>query len=257
MKKRLPPPKIKESVPVTEYHTERHPHLPWARSLFGDPKRTKQRRKASYIPGTIPLDEPPDIPRLFIRGVLGGSFKMDLLGLDINLSEAAFAHWVTDESLTTLHIHQGDIAIVDPLRETLEVGNLILLDLDGRTVLRLLTRKRGVWFVEAADGTDSDPRPLLDYPLYGVALGILRLFTKVKAVVYRGTNANFKTSFERKPSQVKVKNRGCDQPAELRPKAFYSKSKKPKFLLAAEKASPHCFSEIETRPVYSVRAKMR
>ena len=171
---------------------------------------------------------------------------MDLAGVGVDLSEAAFAHWIEDESLQRLHIHRGDIAIIDPMAVNLRVGNLILLELDGRPAFRRLSKKGRLWFIRAAGHIRSEAVPLGTHPIYGAVIGITRLFTEVKAVKYRGTESNFKPSFERKGSQGGTPSGNNHKPATL-----YSPSRPKKktklFPLIPGEPSLFSLSEMEER----------
>ena len=128
MKKARPTSKIEDQVCPTGYHCKLKAGLPSIKKLFSDPVPDRLKERVSYAHGKLPLAEPVDTPRLFIHG-LGGSIKLDLRGLGVAFSAAAFAHFVADESLISLDIHRGDIALVDPLRPMLRSGNLLLFDL--------------------------------------------------------------------------------------------------------------------------------
>ncbi len=259
MKKPSPATKIEDPICLSGYQAQRGSHEQSAKDLYADPIRSKPRRKISYIPGETPREEPAEIPRLFIRGLAGGSIKMDLRGLNIEISEAAFAHWVADESLKMLHIHRGDIAVIDSMRPVLlEERNLVLVGLDGCEVLRRLARKNRIWFLETADGMAPKPIPLVDQPLYGVVLGTIRLFTKVKARKYRGTDANFAPCRERSSSSMATSQ--CSGDATIKrthSMTHYPKRKQRALILAAEEPPKYVLSEIEQKPGYSARAKTR
>ena len=253
MKKQPPATKIEDQTCPRAYRAQRRSHERSAKDLYSDPTPAKPRRKISYLLGETPREEPAEMPRLFIRGVVGGSIKMDLRGLDIELSEPAFAHWVADESLKHLHIHRGDIAVIDPMRPVLRDRNLVLVDLNGREVLRRLAKKNRVWFLETADGTKPEPVPLLDHPLHGVVLGVLRLFTNARAIKYRGTDANFAPRCERSSSSVPTNTHSREANAKsAHSMTLYPRRKQRALILAAERPPEYLLSEVEPKPGYSV-----
>lgn len=182
MKKPSSTPEVQDYIGTKVYRAARKT-APLASEFYAAPPR-KRHRRISYVPGETPPDKATVPPSLFIRGLLGGSLNLDLRGLNIELSEGAFAHWVADESLSQLHIHRGDIAIVDCAHRISREGNLVLLEEGGREVLRRLRRRHQIWHLETADGSKQDLVPLTTQPLQGTVVGILRLFTKVKPSRY-------------------------------------------------------------------------
>lgn len=172
---------------------------------------------------------------------------MDLGGLNIELSETAFGHWVSDESLKALDIHRGDIALVDPARRILEDGNLILVSLDGWEVIKRLREKNHVWYMETANGAAPQSVPLSDSPIQGVVLGVLRLFTNAKAVNFRGTGAEFGPTREQPSSAIRKSTRSRKSDAKpMRP----GRRRRP-LILAGEQSSEYRMSEVGQEPGYS------
>lgn len=242
-------PKIKEQASAQIYQTTPRDKRQFGRDLYADPAPRRPRRKISYIPGEKIREEPADMPRLFIRG-FGGSVKMDLLGVGVGLSEASFAYRVSDENLKDFHIHRGDIAVVDPMRSAFKTGHLILLGLNGREVLGRLEWKHRIWWVQTMDDALPERIVIINQPLYGVVVGIIRLFTPLTPVAYRGTEANFKMMPEVSgdPDQSRKGTRGTNA-KPVRPDTFYNKKKRKPFLLVSEQKSPFRLSEIaEDRP---------
>lgn len=166
---------------------------PAARRPAGTPSGKPQA--VSYLPGGKPREEPTEIPRLFIRG-FGGSIKLDLRGVGVHFSEAMFAHRVADDSLRSIHIFQGDIVLIEPVIRSLREGDLLLLELDGRTVLRRAVKRKRLWCIESADGNPAETMVLADHALQGVVVGVLRLFTELTPVKFRGTGPNYSTGLE-------------------------------------------------------------
>ena len=241
MKKRQPAFKVEDQVCPIGYRVQPRSRPPDAKEFYADGQQTTPRRKVSYIPGEPLREEPLELPRLFTRGLHGGSFKMDLLGFGIGLSQAAFAYWVPDESFKDLH--RGDIAIIDPARP-FRTGDLVLAEIDGQPVLRRLRNRRRVWFLETANGVSGESgtgtMPLQDRPVQGVVLGILRLFSKVTPVRYRGTKANFSPFLERS-SRIQDMVRHKQAPAAINPSRIvrYPRQKSASFLLATGPNKPY------------------
>ena len=246
MKKGRTAPKTKEQPSAVEYGANKRVRQPAAASLRVDMTSTKPQRPIRDLPGGPIREEPVELPRLFIRGLVGGSFRMDLRGLNIEFSDAAFAYGVADESMRKIHVHRGDIVIIDPLGG-LRPGGLLLLHLDGDDVIRRLARKKGVWFLETADGTASTAEPLRDHMVQGVVLGVIRLFADVKPVRYRGTEANFRPSLERGTAQNKISY--CSK-ASAKPQKRKGQTRRRSFVLAAEDKSPYRLSEVEEKSSY-------
>ena len=246
MKKGRTAPKTKAQPSAVEYGANKRAGQPAAASSHACTTSTKPQRPIRELSGEPIREEPAELPRLFIRGPVGGSFRMDLRGLNIEFSDAAFAYGVADESMREIHVHRGDIAIIDPLG-SLQPGGLLLLHLSGHDVIRRLARKKGVWFLETADGTASTAEPLQDHMAQGVVLGVIRLFADVKPVRYRGTEANFRPSLERGTAQKKISY--CSTPS-AKPQKRKGQTRRRSSVLAAEDKSPYRLSEVEEKSPY-------
>ncbi len=248
-KKRPTAPKVKEQASAQIYRATPRDKRQFGRDLYADPTPRQPKRKISYTPGGKIREEPADMPRLFIRG-FGGSIKMDLLGVGVGLSEASFAYRVPDENLKDFHIHRGDIAVIDPVRSVFKTGNLILLGIDGREVLGRLEWTHRIWWAQTMDDALPERIAITNLPLYGVVVGIIRLFTPLTPVAYRGTEANFKMLPELSGAadQGHKRTRGTNvNPVRLN--TLYTKKKRKPFLLVSEPKSPFRLSEIdEDRP---------
>lgn len=196
-----------------------------------------EHRAVSYLPGGSPRKEPKDIPRLFIRG-LGGSIKMDLGGVGVRPSDAVFAHWVADDSLRPVHIFRGDILLIEPVIRSLQEGHLLLLELDGRTVLRRAVKKKRLWCIESVDDAAATA-VLAGHALQGVVLGVVRLFTDLQPVKFRGTEPNFRTGLELPPTEI-VKATRARPKGSQRPECPYlptAERKDPLYLVESDKKS--------------------
>lgn len=241
--------KVKEQVSAQIYRTTPRDKRKFARDLYTCPAPRRPGRKISYISDGKIREEPADTPRLFIRG-FGGSIKMDLLGVGVDLSEASFAYRVPDENLKDFHIHHGDIAVVDPMRSTFKTGHLILFGLDGREVLGRLEWRHRIWWVQTMDAALPERIAITNQPLYGAVVGIMRLFTPLIPVAYQGTEANFKMLPELSGAadQRHERTRGTTvKPVRL--DTLYTKKKRKPFLLVSEPKSPFRLSEKdEDRP---------
>ncbi len=245
MKKRPPASKVKEQVSAQNYRATPCDKRKSAMTLSADPAPCRSRRKISYIPGGKIREEPADMPRLFVRG-FGGSIKMDLRGVGIGLSEASFAYRVPDENLKDFHIHRGDIAVIDPVRSAFKTGNLILLGIDRREVLGRLEWRHRIWWVQTMDDGLPERIAITNLPLYGVVVGIVRLFTPLTPMAYRGTEANFKMlpEFSGAADQSHKRTRGTSvKPVRL--DTLYTKKRRKPFLLVSEAKSPFRLSEID------------
>lgn len=141
--------------------------------------------RISYTPGVQPREEPAELPRLFIQGGSSGSIKMDLSGVGQWLCQSAFAFSVPDESLCDLHIHRGDIAIMEPHGTPAKAGDLVLAFDGEKDALRLVTAVDGILWLGAADGINKTRTLFGLFPYQGVAVGIIRLFRDQKPVPYR------------------------------------------------------------------------
>ena len=231
MPKRTSTPRVADQICPPEYHAKRGVTKLDARVLYGERDPVRPARKISYIAGEPPKQEPLTIPRLCTRGLIGGSFKIDLLGLNIGLSNHAFSQWICDESLAAIHVHRGDIAIIDPMR-ILKRGDIVMVLEGGREVFRRLIKKRGVWFLMPLDDNISPATLLLRQPIYGVALGFLRLCVAAKAVNYANTE------IETGNPERKMLRRCCrteDVPfVSSRGKRPYPRPIQPPFILASE-----------------------
>lgn len=164
-----------------------------ADGLYIPPSSRGDRRKIYRAPKEASPTALIPPPQLSIRGSGGGSVGIDLRGIGIGLSQTAFGHWVDDESLRMMHIHRGDLAIVDCTDHVLQEGNLILLDLNGRSVLRRLRKRHRIWYLETSDGCQQSSLPLTNQPLHGVVISVIRLFSKAKPV-QNGTTGGVKRS---------------------------------------------------------------
>ncbi len=154
-----------------------------------------KHRPICYISGEKPRKEPTALPRLFIRG-LGGSLKLDLRGVGVGLSNAVFAHFVADDALLPLHVCRGDIALIEPAIRRTHNGNLVLLELDGRPVIRRLRKQKHLWMLNSVDGSSDDSVLPANQGIQGVVIGFVRLFNKLRPVRYEGTDANYSPGFE-------------------------------------------------------------
>ncbi len=251
MKKRTTIPRVKDQVLTPIYPAKPRAEQNPEPNFYAAPASCSTRRRISYIPGAVSRKEPVDLPRLFIRG-FGGSIKMDLRGIGVGLSEGSFAFQVPNENLQSLHIHRGDIAVVDPGRPILKTGNLILLGLDGRETLGRVERRHRIWWVKTMDDALPGRIPLTNQPLYGVVVGCVRLFTALTPVSYGGTEANFKPLQERSGKDFehgRLSRRRDAKPS--RSGTRYAKKKRAPFLLVSESKSPFCLSEVKTDQPYS------
>ncbi|MBE7158129.1 MAG: hypothetical protein INR62_06790 [Rhodospirillales bacterium] len=150
------------------------------------------------------------MPRLFIQGS-GGSIKMDLAGVGVRLSEAVFAHMVADDSLQSIQVCRGDIALIEPVFRRLHVGNLVCLEVDGRPVLYRVRKEGQLWLVGPVSGDPSGSLLLAGQGIQGVVIGFVRLFNTLQPVRYEGTDANYSMNFEvptprKKPVRAPLKN---------------------------------------------------
>ncbi len=235
MAKRIPSPRIRDQVCSQDYQAKRTATKPDAKVIYGDRHPIRSTRNINYIYGEPPRPEPPTPPRLFVRGCIGGSFKIDLLGLGVRLSPSAFSQWISDESLASIHVHQGDLAIVDPMRN-LKHRDIVMVLQDGHEVFRQLLKSRGIWWLKNLDGADSTAVPLLVLPLYGVVLGFLRLCVTSKAVNYALGEKNF-VSPERKGLGPRYKKEEASSGlnGQKRP---YTRRESAALILASEQAGP-------------------
>lgn len=154
-----------------------------------------RHQPVSYVPSEKPRKEPSALPRLFIRGH-GGSIKLDLCGVGVGLSKAVFAHFVADDSLLSLHVCPGDIALVEPAVRRIHSGNLLLLNLEGRLVIRQLEKQKRFWVLHPVGQSSERPVVLIDQGIQGVVIGFVRLFNKLRPIRYEGTDANDSTGLE-------------------------------------------------------------
>ncbi len=256
MEKRLPTARIQDQVDPAGYCAKRAPCPPSVNNLYADPVPSKPRRRINYGFGKAPREEPVEIPRLFIRG-LGGSVKMDLLGIGVKLSEESFMHFIADESLRDLHVHRGDLALIDPIRHTLDVGNLVLLELPGSgAIIRRLSKRNRVWYLSKADNGNPESFPLINQPMQGVVVGFLRLTTKIKPVNYRGAEANFALAKERAHATVPICKRAGEKPVESSPsKTRYRKNEHRPFLLTSESKPSYPSPKTRKKAPHSPKAK--
>ena len=189
MAKRRPPRKISDQISPSPYGGKSIPSQTVRASVQHDPIKTA--RRVSYIPGEEPKEEPVESPLLFVRGI-GGSIKMDLGGLGIELSPSAFAFEMPDESL-----RRGDLAIVDSLRRTLREGDLLAVTSGTLETLRAVTKRNRIWYLHAADQEDVDLLPLWEHAYTGIVLGFLRMFEPLRAVKYQAISSKSDSNRER------------------------------------------------------------
>ena len=179
-----------------------------------------KHRKVNYVLGEKPPKKPPETPQLFIRG-LGGGIKLDLDGVGIRLTKAAFLHWVPDDSLQLVGIHRGDVVLVEPTVRRMHNGNLVLLTLDGNTPFRRLRKEGRLWWADPVDGKSSEPMLLATCGIQGVAIGVIRLFNELRPQKYERSDATDDAGFEipcpEKPGRKQVLSKksrpATDQPA--------------------------------------------
>ena len=212
-----------------------------AKELYADASATELRRRVSYIPDEAPPKQIEKSPRLFIRGLHGGSIDIDLRQLGIRLSEAAFGHWVADESLKFLHVHRGDIAIIDCTHRILREGHLVLLGFGGREVLRRLRKRHRIWYLETVDGSKQDPVPLTDQPMQGTVVGILRLFTRVKPIRYPCKAVDLGSTADTRSIDLRISDdaRESDRKPAASTIRQHSSRRQKGVVLAAEDAAPY------------------
>ena len=140
MAKRISSPRISDQVCSQDYQARRAATEPDAKDVYGDRHPVRSTRKINYVTSEPPRPEPHSTPRLAVRGLIGGSIKIDLLGLNIRVSKGAFSQWIADESLASIHVHQGDLAILDPVR-TPRHSDIVMIFQDGHEVFRRLVQK--------------------------------------------------------------------------------------------------------------------
>ncbi len=196
MKKSLPTPAVQDQVFLPCESKRRGAAKPPRFVTRLAPTLLGKSRAVSYIPGEKPRKEPSVLPRLFIRGPNGGSIKLDLGGVGIGFSKAAFAHLVADHSLLSLHVCPGDIALIEPAVRRVHNGNLMLLEINGQPVIRRLRREKRLWMLDLVGRGSDGSIPFAELGIQGVVIGFVRLFNEIRPVRYEGTDANFSMGFE-------------------------------------------------------------
>ncbi len=177
---------------------------------------------------------------------------MDLCGVGTRLSPAAFAYHVPDDSLVSVHIHRGDVVLIEPNYRAFRVGNLVLLEIDGQAVLRRLAKINRLWYLSRLDDAGSTPVPLIDQPLQGIAVGFVRLFAPMKPVKFRGADTDCEVSSTRSGYKIATPKKSRVTTA-LRPflQTERAKSSQSVTMLAAEKKGSLWLSEIEKEIGYT------
>lgn len=234
MAKVLSPKKLSDYHLTSAYSARRDKRLQHDPKPSRPASTNKTRRNSSYIPGESLREEPVELPRLFIRGT-GGSIKMDLGGVGIELPPESFAFTMPDESLGGLHIHAGDIAIIQPLGSKLCEDSLLMVQDGLQQTIRHLVKRGKLWFLETGDGKNTQTWPLLDQSIEGVVLGFVRLFKTIKPVSYRKPDSFYDVPRERNfRTESSSDRRHKSERGLSRAKPGYRTGKKSPVLLAAE-----------------------
>lgn len=239
----------KNRKPTGPARSARTTQIPEAK-LYTPPLALKLHRRVSYVPGELPKEESQDAIRLFIRGA-GGSIKMDLRGVGTRLSPVAFAYQVPDDLLADIRIYRDDIIIIEPFYRALHERNLVLLEVDGRSVLKQLTKKKRLWYLNSLGDSGPEPIPLVDRPLQGVVVGLVRLFTSLKPIKFRGAEACSETSFLRFGKDAENEEKSRKAKAKYKDsEAKRAINRRKELALAAEGRRKYCLSEVGKRPPY-------
>ena len=209
-----------------------------------------------YFSGPKAAEEPKILPRLFVHGPSGGSVKMDLSGVGIELFPGAFSFIVPDDALRSLEIHRGDMAIVQPFDGNLEDGQLLVVSTGLEDRIGLLKREGRAWCLETAFGRNCEPMVMFEHPIKGRVIGFLRLFVPTEPVHYRPDDAHFAPPSERRgaaPRRVASKPRRKEAAAPNN--GYQRKTKaKPRWLTAETKQKPF-LTEVENADLYGTPTK--
>lgn len=195
MKKRPPTSTIQHQVLPPCESISRGTIKPARFATCPGPSPLGEHRAVTYILGQRPRKEPAVLPRLFIRGH-GGSIKLDLGGVGMRFSQAAFAHRVADDSLLSLHVCRGDIAVIEPAVRRICDGNLVLLEVEGHSVIRRIQKRKRIRVLSPVDLGSDEVILLAGQAIQGVVIGFLRVFGALRPIKYEGTEANYSTGLE-------------------------------------------------------------